>query len=548
MELLNNILSRLELLVSNGLLLEADKIPAESLKIYPQHISLLQYRGVILAILNRDKEAIKYYERVLKKNPNNLDCAVNMASSLNVVGENYRALALLDAVISRSSQHFEAHYNKGNVLNDLGRSSEAIKLFEHAISIRSDDKRAHHNLAKCLHDLGRHEMAIIEYDKTLSLDPSYAEAWSNKGVTLLQSKKYADAMVCFNKSIDLEPGFAAAYSNKGLALHALNNFDDAIAQFNKAISLDPNYAEAHLNKSFSELILGRFLSGFKNFEYRWKAIDFGEEEYTDIPRLSSIDHIVQKKILIWSEQGLGDTIQFFRYVLLLCDLGADIVFKTPELVKAILPVRDNLAYITKVTEESFDFQLPLLSLPMIFRTCVESIPNCINFIDVSRDKFNFFSDIVASEKKLKIGLVCSGQKNHRNDSNRSIPLHLFDPILDEKYQYFLIQKEVRPEDEEFLQRGVIQNMAHYINDFSDTAAIIENLDLVISVDTSVLHLAGTLKKKSFLLLPFCPDWRWQVGRIDTPWYPSIKIIRQTNPDDWYQVICDLKVEIQNLVN
>jgi tetratricopeptide (TPR) repeat protein len=547
MELLNNILSRLELLVGNGLLLEADKLSAESLKIYPHHISLLQYRGVILAILNRDQEAIKCYERVLKKNPNNLDCAVNMASSLNVVGENYRALALLDAVISRSSQHFEAHYNKGNVLNDLGRSSEAIKLFEHAISIRSDDKRAHHNLAKCLHDLGRHEMAIIEYDKTLSLDPSYAEAWSNKGVTLLQSKKYADAMVCFNKSIDLEPGFAAAYSNKGLALHALNNFDDAIAQFNKAISLDPNYAEAHLNKSFSELILGRYLSGFKNFEYRWKAIDFGEEEYTNIPRLSSIDHIVQKKILIWSEQGLGDTIQFFRYVLLLCDLGADIVFKTPELVKAILPVRDNLAYITKVTEESFDFQLPLLSLPMIFRTCVESIPNCINFIDVSRDKFNFFSDIVASEKKLKIGLVCSGQKNHRNDSNRSIPLHLFDPIFDEKYQYFLIQKEVRPEDEEFLQRGLIQNMAHYIKDFSDTAAIIENLDLVICVDTSVLHLAGTLEKKSFLLLPFCPDWRWQVDRIDTPWYPSVKIIRQTSPDDWHQVICDLKAEIESLV-
>ena len=615
MDLLNNILNRLELLVSKGLFIEADKLSSEFSKIYPHHISLLQYRGVILAILNRDQEAIKCYERVLKKNPHHLDCMVNMASSLNVLGENYRALTLLDAVISRSSQHFEAHYNKGNVLNDLGRSSEAIKLFEHAISIRSDDKRAHHNLAKCLHDLGRHEMAIIEYDKTLSLDPSYseawsnkgvtllqrkkyadamvcfnksidlepgfaaaysnkglvlhalnnfddaiaqfdkaisldpsyAEAWSNKGVTLLQRKKYADAMVCFNKSIDLEPGFAAAYSNKGLALHALNNFDDAIAQFNKAISLDPNYAEAYLNKSFSELILGRFLSGWKNFEYRWKVIDFGGEEYIDIPKLNSLDHMLQKKILIWSEQGLGDTIQFFRYVLLLRDLGVDIVFKIPELVKAILPARKNLAYTTKVTEGNFDFQLPLLSLPMIFGTSVESIPKNINFISVSRDKFKFFSDIVASKKKLKIGLACSGQKNHKNDSNRSIPLNLFDPILDEKYEYFLIQKEVRPEDEKFLQSSVIQNMAHYIKDFSDTAAIIENLDLVICVDTSVLHLAGTLEKKSFLLLPFCPDWRWQVDRIDTPWYPSVKIIRQTSPDDWHQVICDLKAEIESLV-
>jgi tetratricopeptide (TPR) repeat protein len=354
-------------------------------------------------------------------------------------------------------------------------------------------------------------------------------------------------MVCFNKSIDLEPGFAAAYSNKGLALHALNNFDDAIAQFNKAISLDPNYAEAYLNKSFSELILGRFLSGWKNFEYRWKVIDFGGEEYIDIPKLNSLDHMLQKKILIWSEQGLGDTIQFFRYVLLLRDLGVDIVFKIPELVKAILPARKNLAYTTKVTEGNFDFQLPLLSLPMIFGTSVESIPKNINFISVSRDKFKFFSDIVASKKKLKIGLACSGQKNHKNDSNRSIPLNLFDPILDEKYEYFLIQKEVRPEDEKFLQSSVIQNMAHYIKDFSDTAAIIENLDLVICVDTSVLHLAGTLEKKSFLLLPFCPDWRWQVDRIDTPWYPSVKIIRQTSPDDWHQVICDLKAEIESLV-
>jgi len=616
MNLLNNNLSRIEFLVSNGSIEEAERLSSELIKIYPQHAPLLQYRGVIFALLNRHKEAIKCYEKVLKKVPNNLDCILNLAASLNAVGENLKALSFLDRVISVSPKYFEAHYNKGNVLNDLGMIENAITSFERAMSINPGDPRAHHNLAKCFHDTGRYELAIAEYDKAISLDANYAEAWSNKGVTLLENSQYADAIICFDaaivlaprfapaysnkglvlhalknfdgaiaeydKAISLDanyaeawsnkgvtllensqyadaiicfdaaivlaPRFAPAYSNKGLVLHALKNFDGAIAEYDKAISLDANYAEAYLNKSFSELLLGRFDSGWKNFEYRWKLKECNAEKHAAIPRLSLLGCVVHKKILIWAEQGLGDTIQFFRYVLLLCDLGAHVVFEAPESLVPIFPKRENLEVVTEAVNIDFDFQLPLLSLPLIFDMGNDPIPNNTNYIDVSPEKINFLSSMTRSEKPYKIGLVCSGQKNHRNDMNRSIPLHRFASILDQEHQYFLIQKEIRVGDEEFLKDAGIKSLAHAINDFSDTAAIILNLDCVISVDTSVIHLAGTLNKKAFLILPFCPDWRWQVDRGDTPWYPSVRIIRQTKIGDWSQAMSELKMAVLNQAN
>jgi tetratricopeptide (TPR) repeat protein len=616
MNLLNNNLSRIEFLVSSGSIEEAERLSSELIKIYPQHVPLLQCRGVIFALLNRHKEAIKCYEKVLKKTPNNLDCMLNLASSLNDVGENLKALSFLDRVISVSPKYFEAHYNKGNVLNDLGMIENAIASFEQAVSINPGDPRAHHNLAKCFHDIGRYELAITEYDKAISLDPkygeawsnkgvtllenrqyaeaiecfdtaialaprfaaaysnkglvlhalknfdgaiaeydkaisvdpNYAEAWSNKGVTLLENRQYAEAIECFDTAIALAPRFAAAYSNKGLVFHALKNFDEAIAEYDKAISLDPNYAEACLNKSFSELLLGKFDSGWKNFEYRWKLKEFDAERHAAIPRLSSLGFIEHKKILIWAEQGLGDSIQFFRYVLLLCDLGANVVFEAPESLAPIFPKRENLEVVTEAFNVDFDFQLPLLSLPLIFDERKEAIPDNINYIDIKPEKINFFAGVMRSKKPYKIGLVCSGQKNHRNDMNRSIPLHQFASILDQGHQYFLIQKEIRVGDEEFLKDGGIKSLAHAINDFSDTAAIILNLDCVISVDTSVIHLAGTLNKKAFLMLPFCPDWRWQINRGDTPWYPSLRIIRQTNMNDWSQAMSELKIAVSNLAN
>ncbi|QWE26841.1 tetratricopeptide repeat protein [Polynucleobacter sp. AP-Ainpum-60-G11] len=616
MNLLNNNLSRIEFLVSGGSIEEAERLSSDLIKIYPQHALLLQYRGVIFALLNKHKEAIKCYEKVLKKTPNNLDCMLNLASSLNTVGENIKALSFLDRVISVSPKYFEAHYNKGNVLNDLGMIENAITSFEQAVSINPRDPRAHHNLAKCLHDIGRFELAVVEYDKAISLDSnyaeawsnkgvtllenrqyadaiicldtaialtprfapaysnkglvlhalkdfdgaiaeydkaisldsSYAEAWSNKGVTLLENRKYADAIICLDTAIALTPRFAPAYSNKGLVLHALKDFDGAIAEYDKAISLDSNYAEAYLNKSFSELLLGRFDSGWKNFEYRWKLKEFDAERHAVIPRLSSLESIEHKKILIWAEQGLGDSIQFFRFVLLLCDLGAHVVFEAPESLVPIFSKKENLEVVTEAVNVDFDFQLPLLSLPLIFDVRKEVIPNNINYIDINPEKINLFSAVTRSEKPYKIGLVCSGHKNHRNDMNRSIPLHQFASILDQGHQYFLIQKEIRLGDEDFLKDGGIESLAHCINDFSDTAAIILNLDCVISVDTSVIHLAGVLNKKAFLLLPFCPDWRWQVDRGDTPWYPSIKIIRQTKIDDWSQALEELQMTILNLAN
>ena len=328
----------------------------------------------------------------------------------------------------------------------------------------------------------------------------------------------------------------------------MKNFDEAIAEYDKAISLDPNYAEACLNKSFSELLLGKFDSGWKNFEYRWKLKEFDAERHAAIPRLSSLGFIEHKKILIWAEQGLGDSIQFFRYVLLLCDLGANVVFEAPESLAPIFPKRENLEVVTEAFNVDFDFQLPLLSLPLIFDERKEAIPDNINYIDIKPEKINFFAGVMRSKKPYKIGLVCSGQKNHRNDMNRSIPLHQFASILDQGHQYFLIQKEIRVGDEEFLKDGGIKSLAHAINDFSDTAAIILNLDCVISVDTSVIHLAGTLNKKAFLMLPFCPDWRWQINRGDTPWYPSLRIIRQTNMNDWSQAMSELKIAVSNLAN
>ena len=502
-------------------------------------------RGNIYFDLRKYEQAINDLNLAISNNPVLYEAYNNIGKCYYEIKNYFLAEKSYSKALEINPDYAEAWSNRGVTLISLNNYQSALDDFEKAINLNPSFFQAYSNKGMALHALKRFDEALLAYDKALQINPDYAEAWSNRGVTLISINDYESALDDFEKAININPVFFQAYSNQGLALHALKRFDEALLAYDKALQINPDYAEAKLNKSFSELLNCRFFEGWENFEARWKIDLVTQYKYSNKPELSNLVQSYDKTILVWSEQGLGDTIQFSRYIYLLLELNAKVVFEVPDTLTNIFVTHKNLKITSLVPDiENIDFQIPLLSLPRLFNTNLESIPKLSSIIKREQNKSDYFRTIINSSK-IKVGLVCSGQRNHKNDSNRSISLSRFQPILSENLSFYLIQKEVRKNDIDFFKQTKIFDLSSLINNYSDTVAIIDNLDLVITVDTSVAHLAASMNRKVFLLLPYCPDWRWLLDRSDSPWYESILIIRQKSVGCWNGVIDELAKQLIN---
>jgi hypothetical protein len=436
-------------------------------------------------------------------------------------------------------------------LHELKRFDEAIAHYDRALSLRPDYHAAYSNKGMTLHELKRFDEAIAHYDRALILRPDYHAAYSNKGVTLHELKRFDEAIALYDRALSLKSDYHAAYSNKGVTLHELKRFDEAIAHYDKALSLRPDYHEATWNKSHSLLLQGDFESGFPLYESRWdveKISEISGKRFFDKPTWLGKESLEGKKILLYVEQGLGDFIQFCRYVKLVADLGAKVILETPQSLAGLMKDLDGISQLVIKGEELpfFDYQCPLLSLPLAFKTNLQTIPNPRGYINLDdyRHKIIEWKARLGSKLKPRAGLVWSGNPHHKNDSNRSLLLNDILPFLSNQLEYISLQKEVREVDKLTLDSNPhILSFPAHLNDFLDTAALIENLDLVISVDTSVAHLSGALGKKTFVLLPSTPDWRWLLDREDSPWYSSIKLYRQVAIGDWNSVLNRVKLDL-----
>ena len=522
---------------------------AKAIKIDKRNYYALFNMACALSELGKNNEAIYYHKLALQIEPFNAEAWISYGKSLYLLGSLEESLFSYKQALKISPTSPEIFLNIGLVLAKQDKHQEAINAYDEALKIREDFIEVLFNKSNSMIELLKEEEAIKILEKILKIDSKHANSLANKGILLNKFSKYTQSIDYFLGAININQELKEAHSGLGESMLYLNRNHEALIAFDKAIEIDPSFSSAYLNKAFSYLVMGEFKKGWLFYEYRWKTKDPAAYLHPQLPQLKTLKGISDKCILVWAEQGLGDTLQFSRYISLLQDRGADIIFEVQPSLFGLFSSQEWCSVIARGNPfRKPDYQTPLLSLPLLFETDLASIPSCNTVLKTNADRVaKFHKTLSLGKDRLNIGLACSGNSEHKNDRNRTMPLHHIAPLLP-LANVFLIQKEVRASDLEFLgDHPEIHFMGAELYDFEDTAAVVQNMDLIISVDTSLAHLAGSLGKKLLVLLPWAPEWRWLLNRQDSPWYPSATLLRQPSMGDWGAVIEKVREFAKNIV-
>jgi tetratricopeptide (TPR) repeat protein len=590
MATLQNKLNKALVLHRKGSLGEAERLYIEILAQQPNHFDALHLLGLIaiqrqqlnrgihliamaikqnameaaahsnlanaLMFVDRPNEALASYDRAIKLNPRFGEAHNNRGNALLVLKRMEEALHSFDKAIALAPSYAEAHNNRGNALLALQRGDEALASFDKAITLIPSYAEAHNNRGNALLALQRGDEALASIDKAISLRPSYADAYFNRGNTLAALDHPGDALTSCEQAIALKPNYAEVYNVRGNVLVTLRRFQEALGSYEQAIALKPDYADAYWNQSLCFLLTGNYQEGWRQYEWRKKlSKPIAVRPYPQ-PLWLGDKEVAGKTLLIYSEQGLGDTIQFCRYVRLISDLGARVILEVPQTLKSILANLPETQVVgTGGALMPFDYQCPLMSLPLAFKTTLSNIPATIPYLRADVEKSKRWKLRLGERSKLRVGLVWSGgfRPNQPElwavNRRRNIPLITLESLEHPDIEFYSLQKGDAAEAE-LLQmkhqgwRGpAMINFTDDLHDFSDTAALIDNLDLVISVDTSTAHLTGALGKPVWILNRFDCCWRWLIDRSDSPWYPTAKLYRQHKPGHWDDVIAQVKADL-----
>lgn len=398
---------------------------------------------------------------------------------------------------------------------------------------------------------GQHARSAEMATRALALDPRNVEVLSNRGAALRSLDRPLDALADYDRAIALAPAHAPAHTNRGVALAALNRFAEAREAYDRALALAPADTRARYNRALARLVQGDLAGGFGDHEARWTGSDTqrGPREM-GAPQWKGED-IAGRTILLHAEQGLGDTIQFARYVPMVAARGANVVL---EVHAPLVPLLAQLEGAGRIVERGaplpgFDLHCPLMSLPLVFGTTLDSIPSTVPYLRAPAGHVERWRARLGAVTRPRVGLAWSGSLALRNDRNRSIALARFARLRGLGLEWVSLQKEIREGDQAALGAGPrLATFAQELADFRDSAALVELMDVVVTVDTSIAHLAGAMAKPVWLLLPFSPDWRWLLGRADSPWYPTMRLWRQPRPGDWDAVLADVESALRLLEN
>lgn len=492
-----------DILKQTGRLAEALAICDRGLSVSPNSAELLNCKGVVLADLDRVDEALTCYNEAIERHPNSADAFSNRAKIGLRQQQHARAIEDCDRAIALNPSLPEAFHTRGRALRDTKKLAEAARHLERAIELRPDFFQAIVDLGAVLHRLNRFEEALAQYDRVIAINPEFAEGFQDRAITLLDLARY----------------------------------EEALRDFEKAISLNPDLANAHWNEGIARLLTGDLKVGWEKSEWRWKA----EETLKSYRQFSQPmwmgEPLEDKTIFVHNEQGVGDAIQFARYIPMLVAKGAKVILGVD---RSLISILSGIQGVTVVSPDEqsfqFDFHCPLLSLPLGFGTTLETIPNKPYLPQPVLS--GRWDKILTPKTKPRVGIAWSGSTIHPNDHNRSIPLDTFMGALEGVDATFVsLQKDVRPRDSDILKsHREILDLREELASFTETSELIAELDLVISVDTSVAHLVGALQRPVWILLPYVPDWRWLLNRDDSPWYPTARLFRQTESRDWKAVL------------
>jgi len=550
-----------------GRLQEAERIYRQVIVHQPRHVDALHNLGVIAYQIGRKDDAVDLIRQALKLNPSLPNAHKNLGIALKDTGQLDEAIAAYRQGAALNPDTPDAHFDLGNILMERGQNDEAVGAYRRAIVLRPDYADAHNNLGNALKGKGQIDSAILAYRQAvvfnrsdpdihsnlgnalaekgnleeaiaawrqaIALAPDRPEALFNFGNMMKDRGQLDEAIAAYRQAIALRPDYADAHNNLGTVLKDKGDLIEAIACYQKVLAINPGLPEAHGNLAQTLLVRGEFERGWEEFEWRWKCKDrpspprnFAQPEWDGSP-------LEGRTLLLHTEQGFGDNLQFIRYLPLVAQRGGEIIVECyAELQRFFQQLNGRCRIVARGQAlPNFDVHLPLLSLPRLFATNLTNIPKTIPYLHADAEETGRWQQRLAGYSAFtKIGLAWAGSPTHQNDRNRSILFAKLAPLIRMPgARFFSLQKGNQA------ARELIDWSAE-LKDFADTAALIANLDLVIAVDTAVVHLAGAMGKPVWTLLPFAADWRWLLEREDSPWYPSMRLFRQPALGDWDSVI------------
>jgi tetratricopeptide (TPR) repeat protein len=509
---------------------------------------------VILNEKHQTDSAIEYFQKALQADPDYAEASNNLGIALAWQNEIEQAMKCFVDAINSNPQMHNAYFNLAGVHSKIDMLEDAADLYRKAIQINSHYPEAHNNLAITLNELGLKKQAIEEYKKAIQLKPDFCHAYTNIAIAETQIGQLNDALQHAKKAIELSPEIPQYHYNLANALKAIGNCQDALKSYDRAISFKPDYPEAIWNRAITLLLSGDLAIGFEQYK---KRRDSRLEIFTypnkfDKPIYTS-GSLAGKRLLVHWEQGLGDSIQFVRFLPLIKKLGAHIIYEER---KALIDIFKNIDGIDELVthrpgikpEVDFDMYAPLMDLPAILGVTTDSIPAKVPYIRPDKQKSEIWKQRLKTTD-LKVGIVWAGKPKHGNDHNRSCSLADFAPLaaIEGVKTYSLQKGDAARQIQQYKAQIKVENLGEQLDNFTDTAAAIDNLDLIISVDTSVLHLAGAMGKKTFALIPYHPDWRWMLSTDKSPWYPTMKIFRQREWGKWNDVFETIQKHITKFV-
>lgn len=525
--------------------------------------------GVALSELSRFAEAEAAYRCALALNPDLVQARFNLATALAGQARSAEAEQMYRAVIAHDPDHQGAWINLGNLLADQDRPTDAVAAYRKALEDKAledkapEDMSGHHdrqasvrgrgaaaalaNLAGCLCELGQLDEAMEACERALSIDANHAPSLTNLGMILDAQGKFEEAVGAHKRAVAADPAYAKGHANLAVALRITGALDEALAASHRAVALHPDDPLIRFNHAHALLMNGHLASGFE--ELRWGKScrgwsdgypDFAEPEWRG-------EAFAGRTLLLYAEAGLGDTLQFVRYLPMVAERGGSIVLQVQPSLVPLLRARPNVTVVARGAPlPRFDLHVPLVGLPRVFRTTLDTIPVPAPYLHPDSAKLSLWRRALGDETSLKVGVVWAGNARHKGDRLRSLAADKLLPrLVMQGIQLYSLQKDLRTADAPAiatLGRDIV-DLAPALDDFSDTAAAIAALDLVITVDTSVAHLAGALGRPVWMLLPYALDWRWLRDREDTPWYPGMRLFRQRTPRVWDDVILRVSAEL-----
>ena len=538
-------------LQQQGRLREAEKIYTRVLKAAPDQFDALNLLGTIKAQRGQAGEAYRLISAALKVNPRAPDAWVNLGIVLHALKRDQEALESFDKALGLKPGDADALYERGNTLLALGRAQNALAAFDGVLALLPRHAQARLNRGLALVGLGRHEEAIADFEAASATPPVSPAAHYNRGISLFNLGRYAEAVAAYDQALSLAPDHIKALNNRGFALQALNRHEEALASYSRALELRKDFADAHFNEAIALLSIGEFRRGFEKYEWRWRRTGMPAKGGSYGRPLWLGEYPLQRRtILLHAEQGLGDTIQFARYIALLARAGARVVLEVQPELKVLLGGIEGVAAVVARGEPlpAFDVHCPLGTLPLAFKTEPGTIPSGSPYLAADEAHIDKWRPRLEGLGRPRVAVAWSGNPQHMNDRNRSIPLSRLAPLWSAgTARFFAVQRELRSGDAELLARETrVMQIGTELDDFADTAAVFALVDLVITVDTSAAHLAGAMARPVWILLPFSPDWRWTLAGESSRWYGTARLFRQPSLGDWDSVIERLRSELVRL--